>query len=66
MSAINITGADAVHPGYGFLSENDRFAEILGKHEVKFIGPSAKSILALEIKSNALKIADEYNLPILK
>ena len=65
MSAINITGADAVHPGYGFLSENDKFAEILGKHEVKFIGPSSKSILALGNKSNALKIADEYNLPIL-
>ena len=65
MSAINITGADAVHPGYGFLSENDKFAEILIKHDVKFIGPSSKSILALGNKSNALKLAHEYNLPIL-
>jgi len=65
MSAINITGADAVHPGYGFLSENDKFAKILHKHEVKFIGPSSKSILALGNKSNALKIAYENNLPIL-
>ena len=65
MSAINITGAEAVHPGYGFLSENDKFANILQKHDVKFIGPSSKSILALGNKSNALKLANEYKLPIL-
>ena len=47
ISAIEITGADAVHPGYGFLSENDNFADILTKHDVKFIGPSSKSILEL-------------------
>ena len=65
MSAITITGADAVHPGYGFLSENNRFAEILKKHGVKFIGPSSKSILDLGNKSNALNIANKYMLPIL-
>ena len=65
MSAINITGAEAVHPGYGFLSENDKFADILQKHDVKFIGPSSKSILDLGNKSNALKLANEYKLPIL-
>ena len=65
MSAINITGAEAVHPGYGFLSENDKFANILQKHDVKFIGPSSKSILDLGNKSNALKLANEYKLPIL-
>ena len=65
MSAINITGADAVHPGYGFLSENDKFADILSKHNVKFIGPSSKSILELGNKSNALKLAKKHNLPIL-
>ena len=59
MSAINITGAEAVHPGYGFLSENDKFAKILQKHDVKFIGPSSKSILDLRNKSNALKLANE-------
>ena len=65
MSAINITGADAVHPGYGFLSENDKFAKILDTHKVKFIGPSSKSILELGNKSNALKLASDFKLPIL-
>ena len=50
ISAIEITGADAVHPGYGFLSENDKFSKILSSHKVKFIGPSSKSILELVIK----------------
>ena len=42
MSAADITGADAIHPGYGFLSENYRFAEIVTKSNIKFIGPSAE------------------------
>ncbi len=65
ISAINITGADAVHPGYGFLSENDKFAKILNSHKVKFIGPSSKSILELGNKSNALNLAYNFKLPIL-
>ncbi len=65
ISAIEITGADAVHPGYGFLSENDKFSKILNSHNVKFIGPSAKSILELGNKSNALKLASDFGLPIL-
>jgi Acetyl/propionyl-CoA carboxylase, alpha subunit len=65
ISAIDITGADAVHPGYGFLSENDKFAKILKSHNLKFIGPSSKSILDLGNKSNALKLANHYDLPIL-
>ncbi len=65
ISAIEITGADAVHPGYGFLSESDKFADILTKHDVKFIGPSSKSILELGNKSNALKLANKHSLPIL-
>ena len=65
ISAINITGADAVHPGYGFLSENDKFAKILDSHQIKFIGPSSKSILELGNKSNALKLANDFKLPIL-
>ena len=46
-------------------SENDKFVDILQKHDVKFIGPSSKSILDLGNKSNALKLANEYKLPIL-
>ena len=65
ISAIDITGADAVHPGYGFLSENDKFSKILSSHKVKFIGPSPKSILELGNKSNALSLANEFGLPIL-
>ena len=41
LSACEITGADAIHPGYGFLSENARFAEILQEHDIAFIGPKA-------------------------
>ena len=65
ISAIEITGADAVHPGYGFLSENDKFSKILSSHNVKFIGPSSKSILELGNKSNALILASNFGLPIL-
>ncbi len=65
ISAIDITGADAVHPGYGFLSENDKFAKILNSHKVKFIGPSSKSILELGNKNNALNLASDFKLPIL-
>ena len=41
VAACEITGADAVHPGYGFLAENARFAEILEEHDITFIGPTA-------------------------
>ena len=42
MSAADVTGADAIHPGYGFLSENHHFAEIVTNSKIKFIGPSAE------------------------
>ena len=43
LAACEITGAEAVHPGYGFLSENARFAEILAEHHIEFIGPQARA-----------------------
>ena len=42
MSAIELTNAEAVHPGYGFLSENAEFSKILEENKIKFIGPSSK------------------------
>ncbi len=64
ISAIEITGADAVHPGYGFLSENYKFAEILEKHKIKFIGPSSELIRKMGDKIEAKKIAKSLGLPI--
>ena len=43
IAACEITGADAVHPGYGFLSENARFAEVLDEHGIAFIGPKRRA-----------------------
>ena len=44
ISAADLTGAEAIHPGYGFLSENANFADIVNKHGLKFIGPSSELI----------------------
>ena len=57
VSACEITGAEAVHPGYGFLSENARFAEILTEHGIKFIGPSADHIRVMGDKIEAKRTA---------
>ena len=64
ISAIEITGADAVHPGYGFLSENYKFAEILEQHKIKCIGPSSELIRKMGDKIEAKKIAKSLGLPI--
>jgi acetyl-CoA carboxylase, biotin carboxylase subunit len=64
ISAIEITGADAVHPGYGFLSENYKFAEILEQHKIKFIGPGSELIRKMGDKIEAKKIAKSLGLPI--
>ena len=66
MSAVDLTGAEAIHPGYGFLSENAKFAEIVSKHGIKFIGPSAELISKMGDKIEAKKIAKKYGLPIIK
>ena len=56
MSAIELTNSDAVHPGYGFLSENFNFAKILEENKIKFIGPSSKLIKMMGDKIQAKKL----------
>jgi acetyl-CoA carboxylase biotin carboxylase subunit len=64
LSACEITGADAVHPGYGFLSENARFAEILKDHGVHFIGPKAEHIRIMGDKIEAKRTAKRLGIPV--
>ena len=66
MSAIELTGAEAVHPGYGFLSENFEFAKILEENGIKFIGPSSNLIKMMGDKIEAKKVAKEYGLPVIE
>src|SRR6201995_243670 len=64
LAACEITGAEAVHPGYGFLSENARFAEILGEHNLQFIGPKAEHIRLMGDKIEAKKTAKKLGIPV--
>ncbi|MFL5089420.1 MAG: acetyl-CoA carboxylase biotin carboxylase subunit [Xanthobacteraceae bacterium] len=64
VSACEITGADAVHPGYGFLSENARFAEILEEHKIHFIGPRASHIRLMGDKIEAKRTAQRLGIPV--
>jgi len=66
MSAIELTNSEAVHPGYGFLSENFNFAKILEENNVKFVGPSSKLIRMMGDKIQAKKIAKENGLPVIE
>jgi acetyl-CoA carboxylase biotin carboxylase subunit len=66
MSAIELTKAEAVHPGYGFLSENANFAKILEENKIKFIGPSSRLIKMMGDKIEAKKIAKKYGLPVIE
>ncbi|MDB5600818.1 MAG: acetyl-CoA carboxylase biotin carboxylase subunit [Xanthobacteraceae bacterium] len=63
LAACEITGADAVHPGYGFLSENARFAEILSDHNLAFIGPKAEHIRLMGDKIEAKRTAKRLGIP---
>ncbi len=63
LAACEITGADAVHPGYGFLSENARFAEILGEHHIAFIGPRPEHIRLMGDKLEAKRTARRLGIP---
>ncbi|MEM6762749.1 MAG: acetyl-CoA carboxylase biotin carboxylase subunit [Pseudomonadota bacterium] len=64
VAACEITGADAVHPGYGFLSENARFADILEAHGITFIGPTAAQIRVMGDKIEAKRTAEALGLPV--
>ena len=66
MSAVDLTGAEAIHPGYGFLSENAKFSEIVNKQGIKFIGPSAEIISKMGDKIEAKRIAKKYGLPVIE
>ncbi len=65
ISAAEITGADAVHPGYGFLSENANFATICESCKLEFIGPSPKTIALLGDKAKAKEIARSVKCPVI-
>lgn len=64
MAACEITGANAVHPGYGFLSENARFAEILEDHKITFIGPTAEHIRLMGDKITAKDTVKKLGIPV--
>jgi len=64
VAACEITGADAVHPGYGFLAENARFAEILEEHYITFIGPSAEHVRLMGDKIQAKVAARVLGIPV--
>jgi len=63
IAAAEITGADAIHPGYGFLSERAEFAEIVAASNITFIGPTPEQIRQMGDKAMAKKLAKEANVP---
>ncbi|HLT79146.1 MAG TPA: acetyl-CoA carboxylase biotin carboxylase subunit [Ferrovibrio sp.] len=64
IAAAEITGADAIHPGYGFLSENAKFAEIVEAHGIVFIGPTSEHIKMMGDKITAKEVAKSLGLPV--
>jgi acetyl-CoA carboxylase biotin carboxylase subunit len=65
IAAAEITGADAIHPGYGFLSENAHFAEIVGECQLTFIGPPPEAIRLMGDKARARETAQKAGVPII-
>ena len=65
IEAANITGADSIHPGFGFLSENSQFAKICEESNIKFIGPSYKVIELMGNKSNAKDLMKKAGVPVI-
>lgn len=66
IEAAHITGADSIHPGFGFLSENSRFAKICEESNIKFIGPKAEVIDLLGNKSNAKEMMQKAGVPVIE
>jgi acetyl-CoA carboxylase biotin carboxylase subunit len=66
LSAAHITGAEAIHPGMGFLSENARFAEMVAEHGITFIGPSPEHIRIMGDKVTAKQTVASLNLPVVR
>src|ERR1041384_1774662 len=64
LAACEITGADAVHPGYGFLSEDARFPELLAEHSVHFLGPRPEHIRLMGDKIEAKRTAQQLGIPV--
>ncbi len=65
IEAANITGSDSIHPGYGFLSENAKFAKICEESNIKFIGPKSTVINALGNKSHSKELMRKYGIPVI-
>jgi acetyl-CoA carboxylase biotin carboxylase subunit len=65
IAAAEITGAEAIHPGYGFLAENSNFAEICNSSGLKFIGPSAESIISMGDKAFAKETMKKAEVPVI-
>ena len=65
IAACEVSGAEAVHPGYGFLSENASFVEKLNAHNIDFIGPKSDHIKTMGDKILAKKTAEKYGLPVI-
>ncbi|MBA3647023.1 MAG: acetyl-CoA carboxylase biotin carboxylase subunit [Chitinophagales bacterium] len=65
MAAAEITGADAIHPGYGFLAENEKFAEICGEYGIKFIGPTPHQISMMGDKITAKDTMKKAEVPVI-
>jgi acetyl-CoA carboxylase biotin carboxylase subunit len=66
ISAAEISGCDAIFPGYGFLSENQSFVEICGHHGIKFIGPSADLMVMMSDKSKAKEVMKKAGVPVIE
>jgi acetyl-CoA carboxylase biotin carboxylase subunit len=65
ISAAEVTGADAIHPGYGFLSENAEFSRICSEHGIKFIGASAEMINSMGDKATAKDTMKKAGVPVI-